>query len=124
LKRPSYVPSGWPRVATRIVTRDAKGLVEFIIDVFGASGEYREARPSELRIGDSMLMVSDATERAPMGAFLHVYVEDTDATYHRALECGARSLEAAAVMPYGDRRAMIEDRWGNTWQIATYRGDA
>jgi PhnB protein len=26
-------------------------------------------------------------------------------------------------MPYGDRRGMVEDQWGNTWQIATYRGD-
>ena len=24
-------------------------------------------------------------------------------------------------MPYGDRRGMVEDRWGNVWQIATYR---
>jgi len=25
-------------------------------------------------------------------------------------------------MPYGDRRCMVEDQWGNTWQIATYFG--
>jgi uncharacterized glyoxalase superfamily protein PhnB len=24
---------------------------------------------------------------------------------------------------YGDRRAMVEDRWGNVWQIATVRQD-
>lgn len=23
-------------------------------------------------------------------------------------------------MPYGDRRCMVEDQWGNTWQIATH----
>jgi uncharacterized glyoxalase superfamily protein PhnB len=22
-------------------------------------------------------------------------------------------------MPYGDRRGMVEDAWGNVWQIAT-----
>ena len=33
----------------------------------------------------------------------------------------ARSLEAPADMPYGDRRCMVEDAWGNTWQIATRR---
>jgi uncharacterized glyoxalase superfamily protein PhnB len=64
-------------------------------------------------------MISDAGVRSPMTAFLYVYVNDTDATYRRALDAGARSLEEPAVMPYGDRRCMVEDNWGNTWQIAT-----
>jgi len=34
-------------------------------------------------------------------------------------EAGAQSIESPLNTPYGDRRAMIEDRWGNTWQIAT-----
>jgi predicted 3-demethylubiquinone-9 3-methyltransferase (glyoxalase superfamily) len=25
-------------------------------------------------------------------------------------------------MPYGDRRCMVKDKWGNTWQIATHMG--
>jgi hypothetical protein len=57
-------------------------------------------------------MVSDAGERRPMGAFLYVYVDDTDAVHRRAVDAGARSLEAPAEMPYGDRRCMVEDRWG------------
>lgn len=117
----NFVPEGWPRVATRIVTRDTKGLVEFVKHVFDAGGEHQQMRPSELRIGDSMLLVSDAAERAPMGAFLYVYVEDADAIYRRALDSGARSIEPPAAMPYGDRRAMVEDRWGNVWQIATHQ---
>jgi uncharacterized glyoxalase superfamily protein PhnB len=47
------------------------------------------------------------------------YVADTDATYQRALNAGARSLEEPFDTPYGDRRCMVEDKWGNTWQIAT-----
>ena len=54
-----------------------------------------------------------------MPAFLYVYVDDTDATYRRALEAGARSLEEPLDMLYGDRRGMVEDEWGNIWQIAT-----
>jgi PhnB protein len=91
--------------------------------VFDASGEYRQAVPSEVRIGDSVIMVSDAGTRSPMNAFLHVYVNGTYGTYRRALDAGARSLEEPAVMPYGDRRCMVEDKWGNTWQIATHIGD-
>ena len=58
-----------------------------------------------------------------MTAFLYVYVSDTDATYRRALDAGARALEAPSVTPYGDRRCMVEDKWGKTWQIATYMGN-
>jgi uncharacterized glyoxalase superfamily protein PhnB len=39
-----------------------------------------------------------------MTAFLYAYVSDTDAAYRRALDAGARALEASSVMPYGDRR--------------------
>jgi PhnB protein len=63
-------------------------------------------------------MISEAGERPPMTAFLYVYVADVDAAYARALAAGARSLEEPARMPYGDRRCMVADRWGNTWQIA------
>jgi PhnB protein len=73
-------------------------------------------------IGDSVVMISDAQTRGPMRAFLYVYVNDADATYRRALEAGARSLEEPFNTPYGDRRGMVEDRWGNTWQIATPLG--
>ncbi len=65
-------------------------------------------------------MISDAGRRKPATAFLYVYVDDTEATYQRALDAGAKSLEASSDVPYGDRRCMVEDKWGNTWQIATH----
>ncbi len=68
-----------------------------------------------------MILISDAGARHPMTAFLYVYVDDTDATYRAALRAGARSIEEPFDTPYGDRRCMIEDRWGNSWQIATRR---
>ena len=110
-------------VSPRIVAQDAKLLVEFLNRVFGATGEYQQARPSEIRIGDSMIMINDAGVRSPMTAFLYVYVNDTDAAYRRALDAGARALEEPFDTPYGDRRCMVEDKWGNTWQIATHMGD-
>ena len=113
------VPEGWHTVTARLVVRDAKQLVEFLKQVFGATGEYQAERPSVILIGDSMLMVSETGIRSPMPAFLYVYVSDTEATYQRAIEAGARTLEAPFDTPYGDRRCMVEDKWGNTWQIAT-----
>src|SRR5215475_5492530 len=40
----------------------------------------------------------------------------------RARDAGAVVLEEPADMTYGDRRAMVRDRWGNIWQIATHGG--
>lgn len=122
MKEGRYIPAGWPALIPRIFVDAPERLVAFVTQVFGATGSFHPERPSELRIGDSILMVSASTERGPFAAFLYVYVEDTDATYQRALESGATSLESPRDLPYGDRRAMVRDAWGNTWQIATHGG--
>jgi len=66
-------------------------------------------------------MISDAGVRDATPAFLYVYVDDADAVCRRAIQAGATSIEEPADTPYGDRRGMVADGWGNAWQIATYR---
>lgn len=112
-------PEGWHTVTPRIVALDVEELVGFLKHVFGATGDVRAEMPSEMRIGDSLIMVSSAEHRDPMPAFLYVYVDDVDATYQLALEAGASSLEEPRAVPYGDRRGMVRDPWANIWQIAT-----
>lgn len=116
-----FQPDGWHTVTPRIVTSDVRGLAEFVRAVFGAAGEDRVGAPTELKIGDSIVMVSGDSEREAMPAFLYVYVADADAAYQRAIAQGARSIEDPRNTPYGDRRAMVQDSWGNTWQIATHQ---
>ena len=87
--------------------------------MFGASGELQDDRPSLITIGDSLIMVSETGIRERFPAFLYVYVDDADVVYRRALEAGAESLEAVFDTPYGDRRGMVKDPWGNIWQVAT-----
>jgi uncharacterized glyoxalase superfamily protein PhnB len=115
------VPDGWHSVTPRIVVADTTALVRFLKAVFGATGELRAEAPSQMRIGDSLVMVSDTAARPPFPAFLYVYVEDADATYQRALDAGAESLEGVRDTPYGDRRGMVQDPHGNVWQIATHK---
>ena len=117
------VPAGWNTITPRIVAHHAEQLVQFIKNVFGATGDYQSDRPAIVTIGDSRIMVSDAEAREPVAAFLYVYVNDTDEIYHRALDSGAISIEEPTNTPYGDRRGMIKDPWGNTWQIATHKPD-
>lgn len=115
------VPAGWHSVTPRIVAHNPGALVEFLLHVFeGTAGERSTSAPIILRIGDSNVMISEVGIRGPSRAFLYVYVHDVDATYRRALERGAQSIEEPFDTPYGDRRCMIEDQWGNTWQIAVY----
>ena len=92
-------PEGWHTVTPRIVTREPGRLVEFLKEVFRASGEFHPERPAEMRIGDSIVMVSGDVERDPVPAFLYVYVDDADATYRRAIASGAAALEEPADMP-------------------------
>ena len=55
---------------------------------------------------------------------IYVYVDDADEKYRRAVDAGATPLEEPSNMPYGDRRGMVEDWWGNLWQIATYNSES
>ena len=120
--RTDFRPPGWPTVTPRIIAHGAELLVAFMKEVFGATGDYRREAPAELRIGDSIIMISDAGVREPMPACLYVYVKNADLTWQRAVKAGAQSLESPSNTPYGDRRAMVKDRWGNIWQIATRMG--
>ena len=119
---PEWIPDGWHCVTPRLVSEDPRRLVQFLKDVFDAEGEFGDDRPAQMRIGDSIVLVGDAKVRRAVPGFLYVYVKDADATYERAMRGGSISLEEPEDMPYGDRRAMIRDPFGNDWQIATYKG--
>ena len=114
------LPTGFHSVTPRIVCRNPADLVAFLKRVFDGRGEFVAAAPSQIRIGDSIVMVSGAGSRQPFSSLLYVYVDDVDATYERALSAGAMSIEEPSDLPYGDRRAMVRDPFGNEWQIATH----
>lgn len=114
-----FQPEGWRTITPRICTDDVRGLAAFLRTVFGATGRQAAGRPLEMRIGDSIVMLSEASEREPFVACLYVYVEDADKTYRKAISAGAKSIEKPTDTAYGDRRGVVRDDWGNTWQIAT-----
>lgn len=61
--RPSAPPPGFRSVTPRMVVADLEGAVELLRTVFGATGDVHADRPAEVRIGDSVVMVSGAGER-------------------------------------------------------------
>ena len=109
---------GYHSVTPRVVVSDVAAMVDFLRRVFGATGQPQPGRPVEIRIGDSVIMISSTAERDAFPGFLYVYVADADRAYEAALEAGATSLEAPFDTPYGDRRAMVRDQFGNVFQIA------
>jgi PhnB protein len=110
--------AGYHSVTPRIVVRDVAAQVGFLRAVFDAHGIVEPGRPAEINIGDSLIMVSTSGARNLFPAFLYVYVEDADVAYRRALDAGATTVEAPLDTPYGDRRAMVRDPFGNVFQIA------
>jgi len=117
------VPEGWHTVTPRLFVMDAARLVDFLKHAFGATGNFRKDGPSEIHIGDSILLVAEAGVRDSMPAFLYLYLDDADTAYRRALEAGAIVIEEPQDMFYGDRRATVRDPFGNIWQIATHKED-
>ena len=125
------IGTGFRTVTPFIIHENAPELVEFLKTVFGAeelkrnTGEGAYGFYSEVRIGDTVIMIGggDAARRGNLPSALHVYVEDCDAAYHRALDAGAVTLMGARGEPadqsYGERSASVQDRFGNYWYIAT-----
>ena len=107
-----------------------RGLADFLIRVFDAvetrvTEGGRHGTHRELRIGNSMLMLGEGamSEIVPgrLMAF-HVFVDDVDAVYAKALAAGGESLGEPADRPYGERSGFIKDAYGNHWYIASPLG--
>ena len=97
---------------------DVVAAVDFLVSVFAATAPAPAGGPVQVRLGDSLVLVSSAESRELFPAYLYVYVADVEATYARALAAGATSVEAPWVTPYGDFRAMVRDPSGNLFQLA------
>jgi PhnB protein len=128
----TFMPKGFRTITPYLVADDAPALIAFTTRVFGAEERHRATGPgggihAEVRIGDSMLMIGGGSEDHPSGrpampTALHVYVENTDAVYQRALDAGASSIGAPADQAYGERSAGVKDASGTVWYIATATG--
>jgi PhnB protein len=124
------IPDGYRTVTPYLVVRDAPRLIEFVQQAFGATELMRHLRPdgsvmhAEVQIGDSRVMIGEAPPSSPpMPGCIHLYVVDTDALYHLALQAGATSLREPTNQFYGDRMAGVQDPVGNQWWIATHVED-
>jgi PhnB protein len=126
------VPRGFRMVTPYLVAADGPALLEFTRQAFGAEEDLRAMTPGggvhgEVRIGDSRLMIGGGTPGHKFQATLHptalhVYVEDADAVFQKALAAGATLIDEPRDQEYGERSATVKDAAGNYWYIATHKG--
>ena len=121
-----YKPEGYTTISPYLIVDGASATIEFARTVFGAV-ELRRVPPgtgkvmhAEIRIDDTVVMMGDSTDGWPaVPSHVHVYVPDVDATYRRALEAGAVSVQEPLKKQDADKRGGVKDQGGTTWWIAT-----
>lgn len=138
-KHVKAVPEGCHTVTPHLAVRGADRAIEFYKKAFGAEELMRMPTPdgktlmhAELRIGDSRIFLSDEFPdmgcRSPQSlggatSALHLYVEDVDAAFNRAVAAGAQVRMAVADMFWGDRYGKVVDPFGHEWGMATHKED-
>ena len=132
------IPEDYPRVTPYLIVDGGDAAIEFYSSVLGAQERVRMAGPdgkighAELGIGDSVIMLADEQLdmdiRGPRtvggtSVIVHVYVEDSDSVFERAIQAGAKSLRPVEDKFYGDRSGQFEDPFGHRWDVATHVED-
>ncbi|MFF9912721.1 VOC family protein [Streptomyces sp. NPDC013457] len=132
------VPEDYPSVTPYLCVDGAAAAIDFYVSVLGADERMRMPAPggrighAELALGTSMIMLADEFPdigfRSPKAVggtpvTLHVYVEDVDAVFARALAAGATELSPVKDEFYGDRTGQFEDPFGHRWSVATHVED-
>ncbi len=126
----AWKPQDYSTVSPYLIVNGARRTIEFLTTVFEAA-ELRAFTDdaggimhAEVRIGDTVVMVADAAPPhwPAVESHVHVYVQDVDATYQRALAAGAASVQEPVKKEDADKRGGVKDAGGTTWWIATQVG--
>jgi len=132
------IPEGYHTLTPFLTVRDAARAIEFYKQAFGATergvakGPDGKVMHAEIKIGDSIIMMSDefpefgslspeSVGNTSMG--LHIYVEDVDTAFDRAVKAGANVEMPVMDQFWGDRYGRLKDPFGHKWSIATHKKD-
>jgi uncharacterized glyoxalase superfamily protein PhnB len=120
------IPEGYHTVTPYFVVHDAARFIEFLKRAFQAEERYVLRHPdgsvwhAEMKIGTSPVMLGQANAQwKPRPSTMHLYVEDVDAAYRRAVAAGGKPLREPADQFFGDRSGAVEDAEGNHWYVAS-----
>jgi PhnB protein len=132
------IPDGFHSLTPHIVVTDGVAAIEFYKKAFGARENSRLMSPdgkalmhAQLTIGNSVLMLASEfppnalspKSRGGTSVFLHIYTEDADAAFDRAVKAGCVIKMPMSDTFWGDRYGCVEDPFGHQWSIATHKHD-
>lgn len=129
-KKPAVAPRGYRTCTAALAVSNVPAALEFYEAAFGAKVQARDSeadpRFASLKIGSSMLFVTEGWaghghQPTPGAASVahHMYVEDVDASFAKAVEAGAQVLAEPALAYWGERCATLSDPMGHVWTLAT-----
>ena len=133
------IPDGYHTITPALTIRDCARAIEFYKQAFGAKqrgdvakGPDGKVMHAELQIGDSVIMMSDEfpeygtlSPQSTGGSSvqLHIYLDNVDAAFDRAVKAGATVTMPVADQFWGDRYGTLKDPFGHKWSIATHVKD-
>ncbi len=129
----SPIPPGYPTVVPYLPVQGGVAALEFYQKAFGAKELSRQVTPDgklihgRLRIGDSILMVSDVFPGADVASpssvgtttvALHLYSKDVDGLWDRAVAAGAKVTRPLENQYWGERYGHLVDPFGHHWSLS------
>lgn len=122
-----YKPTSYSTVSPYLIVNGAEATIGFLQRVFGATelrrfpDESGKLMHAEVRIEDTVIMLADPAppDWPPIPSYVHIYVQDVDDTYRKALEAGAVPVQEPVQKQDEDKRGGVKDSGGTTWWIAT-----
>lgn len=131
----SKMPAGFNTLSAYIVVDDAAAAIELYKNGLGAELISEAKMPedgkimnAQMRIGNSMLMLMDEfpdhnsmgpNKRGGTSVTLHLYVDDVDASYQKAVDAGFTAVMPPSDQFWGDRWGLLADPFGHSWSMAT-----
>ena len=132
------IPPGFHTLTPHLIVRNADEAIEFYKKALGAEVlnvarmDDNRIMHAALRIGDSILMLNDEMPEygalSPLanggsGVTIHVYTEDVDSAYNRAVSAGAKVKMPLMDQFWGDRYGVVTDPYGHSWSLASHVKD-
>ena len=132
------IPEGFHTLTAHLIVSDAAKAIEFYKKAFGAIEKEKFMMPdgkgvmhAELKIGDSIVMLGNEhpptclspKSRGGTSVSMHVYSDNADAAFDRAVKAGCTVKMPVSDMFWGDRYGQVEDPFGHQWSIATHKQD-
>ena len=130
-KQAETMPSGYHTIAPYIIVPRAGEFIEFLMKAFDGTERFRVGREpgselimhAEMAIGNSIIELADANEQIPAAPMtIHLYVDDADSFFARAIDAGATSIYEVGDHVSGDRQGAVRDPFGNMWYVSMQQG--